>query len=216
MTWPMRSVVRTRQGGRMTHTLLAAKTAGSPILAMIVGCEIGFWVLVLGGLAVRYLLRMPGLSKAILLLVPLLDITLLVAVALDLNRGTQVDNIHCLAGIYLGVTVAFGHSMIAWADARFAHRFADGPTPAKPPERGPAALRRELRLFAQWLVAAGISALAIGLLSHTVADAEQAADLADTYDALGIVTVIWLLTGPVWVLFSAKDDEPSEPGHTRV
>ncbi|GAB06869.1 hypothetical protein GOAMR_60_00020 [Gordonia amarae NBRC 15530] len=213
---PMRAVVPTREGGRMTNTILAADAAGSPILAVIVGCEIGFWVLVLGGLAVRYLLRMPGLSRAILLLVPLLDLTLLVAVALDLNRGTPVGNIHGLAGIYLGVTVAFGHSMIAWADVRFAHRFAGGPKPVKPPKHGPAAMRHELHLFAQWLLAAAIAAAAIFLLSNTVADDTQADDLAATYDALGIVTVIWLLTGPVWVLFSAKDDDPADRHPTRI
>lgn len=212
----MRAVLPAREGGHMTNTILAADAGGSPILAVIVGCEIGFWVLVLGGLAVRYPLRRPGLSKAILLLVPLLDLTLLVAVALDLNRGTPVDSIHGLASIYLGGTVAFGHSMINWADARFAHRFAGGPKPVKPPTHGPAALRHEWRLFARWLLAAAIAAAAIFLLSNTVADDKQAADLAGTYDVLGIVTVLWLLTGPVWVLFSAKDDKQSQSGHTRV
>ncbi|GAA1482318.1 hypothetical protein GCM10009624_27580 [Gordonia sinesedis] len=187
----------------------------SPVLWVILACEIGFWVLVLGGLCVRYLLRQPGLSRAILLLVPVVDLILLVAVALDINNGAQVTTIHRLAGIYLGVTVAFGHSLIGWTDARFAHWFAGGPKPVKPPKTGWPGLRYELAAFGQWLLAAAIAAGATMLLSWTVADDQQAADLKGIFGMLGIVTVIWLVTGPVWVLFSPSDRSgPQRPGST--
>ncbi|MDT7650336.1 MAG: hypothetical protein QOI36_1742, partial [Pseudonocardiales bacterium] len=42
-------------------------------------------------------------------------------------------------------TVAFGHSMIRWADARFAHRFAGGPPPPRPPRYGAAKVAYEWR-----------------------------------------------------------------------
>ncbi|HEY9313461.1 hypothetical protein [Williamsia sp.] len=177
----------------------------SPITAVIIGCEIGFWVLVCGGLAVRYLLNARRASVVILALVPVLDLVLLAAVAYDIHRGADVDLVHRVAGIYLGVTVAFGHSMVSWADVRFAHWFADGPPPPRPPKKGPAGLRRELIAFGQWLAAAGVAVLAILVLSTTVGDADQDAALAGIFPMLGTITVIWLLTGPVWALFDRRE-----------
>ncbi|ACY19533.1 hypothetical protein Gbro_0185 [Gordonia bronchialis DSM 43247] len=179
---------------------------GSPVLWVILGCEIGFWVLVIVGLGVRYLLHRRGLSQVVLWSVPVLDVVLLSAVAVDLQSGAEVTTIHRIAGIYLGVTIAFGHSMIRWADVRFAHRFANGPKPSKPPKRGMPALRYETRTFAQWLLAAAIAAAAILLLEATVADDRQRAALDGVFPMLGVVTVIWLVTGPVWALFTASDD----------
>ncbi len=62
-------------------------------------------------------------------------------------------------------------------------------------------MRHELVLFGQWLIAAAIAAGAVLLLSVTVADDQQAAELRGTFGILGVVTVIWLVTGPVWQLF---------------
>ncbi len=201
MGWPMRSGWCARHRGDMTDEVLR-----SPVLWVIVGCEIGFWVLVCAGLSIRYILRRRRASTVVLALVPLVDLFLLAAVAVDLSHGTEVTTVHRLAGIYLGVTVAFGHSIITWADARFAHWFAGAPAPARPPRGGAAAMRHELVLFGLWLIAAAIAAGAVLLLSVTVADDQQAADLRGTFGILGVVTVIWLLTGPVWQLFSTADD----------
>lgn len=182
------------------------------MLWVIIGCEIGFWVLVFGGLSVRYLLRAPGLSRLILLLVPVLDLVLLGAVALDIHSGAQVSTVHRVAGIYLGVTVAFGHSLIRWADARFAHWFADGPPPPKTPKRGPAAVRNEWTNFGRWLVGAAIAAAAVLLLSVSVADDQQRADLMGIFPMLGLVTAIWLVSGPIWALFDSSDGGGKDRG----
>ena len=108
------------------------------IYAVIVACEVGFWVVLLAGFTARYLLRRPRLGAALLVCVPLADLVLLVASALDLRYvGGQADLAHGLAAIYLGVSVAWGHSMVRWADARFAHRFAGGPRPRARSEPGP-------------------------------------------------------------------------------
>lgn len=184
----------------------------SPVLWVIIGCEIGFWALVLSGLCVRYLVRRRRLSSALLLGVPLVDVILVAAVALDLARGAEVTTVHRLAGVYLGLTVAFGHSIIAWADAHFAYRFAGGPRPPRPPKTGPAAFRHEVRSFARWLLAAAVTSVTVLALSVTVADDQQAADLRGVFGMLGIVTVIWLVTGPVWSSVSAGDDDRDERG----
>ena len=123
------------------------------IYALIVACEIGFWVLLLAGLVARYPLRRPRVGAALLVCVPLVDLVLLVASALDLRYGGgEADLAHGLAAIYLGVSVAWGQSLVRWADARFAHRFAGGPPP-RPPKAGPEHARGERRQWGRHLVA---------------------------------------------------------------
>jgi hypothetical protein len=108
------------------------------IYAVIVACEVGFWVVLLAGLIARYVWRRSSLGAALLVCVPLVDLVLLVASALDLRYGRgEADVAHGLAAVYLGVSVAWGHSMVRWADARFAHRFAGGPSPPRPPRAAP-------------------------------------------------------------------------------
>ena len=59
----------------------------SPVLLVIIGCEIGFWVVVFAGLAVRYGLRAPRASTIILRMVPVVDVVLLVAVAATVSAA---------------------------------------------------------------------------------------------------------------------------------
>jgi hypothetical protein len=176
----------------------------SPVLAVIVGCEVGFWVVVFTALAVRYLLHRRWASTAVLALLPVLDVVLLIAVGLDLQRGSEVETVHRLAGIYLGVTVAFGHYLVSWTDVRFAHWFAEGPPPPAREKKGPSAFRYEVAMFGRWICAAAVSILAVMLLSATVADSDQANALYGTLPTLGTITVVWFLTGPAWSLFDIK------------
>lgn len=175
-----------------------------PVLLTIAGCEVGFWVLVAGGLALRYLVRAQRLSTLVLAAVPGLDVALLAAVALDLHSGGDVGLAHRLAPIYLGVTVVFGPRLIRWADVRFAHRYADGPAPVPVPKRGPVRLRHEWAEFGRWLAAAAIAGAVVLVLGFTVADAGQRDELFSLFKTLGVITAIWLLTGPVWYAGSAR------------
>jgi hypothetical protein len=90
----------------------------------------------------------------------------LAATTIDLRRGGEAALPHALAAVYLGVSVAWGRRMVGWADARFAHRFAGGPAPARPPRTGrdhAAHQRREwLRHLAAWAV--GSALLGLGVL----------------------------------------------------
>lgn len=106
------------------------------ILTLIASAEVAFWVVLAAGLAARYLLRRPRLGAVLLLGVPLIDVLLLIATTIDLRDGATASSAHGLAFAYLGFTVAFGHSVIRWADQRFAHRFAGGPPPQRPPKYG--------------------------------------------------------------------------------
>lgn len=127
------------------------------LLAVVGACEVMFWVFLLGGLLLRYVLRARRVSTVVLLLVPLADLVLLAATVADLARGATADWTHTLAASYLGFSVGFGHSVVTSMDRRFAYRFAGGPKPEKPPKYGREKTRYEWRLFGQAAVAVGIA-----------------------------------------------------------
>ncbi|MBT2383195.1 hypothetical protein [Streptomyces sp. ISL-11] len=135
------------------------------IITLIVICEVGFWVLLAGGLSLRYLARMPRAGAAVLLMEPVLELVLLIATAIDLKNGAQAGMKHGIAAVYIGYSVGLGHSTITWVDQRFAHRFAGGPPPVKPPKYGMARAVHEWKVAARWVLAA---AVAMGLLQAAV------------------------------------------------
>ncbi|MGW3951368.1 hypothetical protein ACWEKM_10585 [Streptomyces sp. NPDC004752] len=135
------------------------------IVWLIIACEVAFWVLLAGGLAFRYLLRMPRTGLALLLCEPLLEVVLFAVTAIDLKNGAEPDWRHGLAAVYIGFTVGLGHATIKWADARVAHRFAGGPPPVKPPKYGMARAVHEWRTAGRWTLA---SVVAIALLQAAV------------------------------------------------
>jgi hypothetical protein len=167
---------------------------GNPLVAVIAGCEIGFWVLLGAGLAARYLLRMRRTSTALLLCVPLVDVVLLVATVIDLRGGATASSVHGLAAVFLGFSVAFGHSMTRWADQRFAHRFAGGPPPVKPPKDGPARVRHEWREWGKFMLAYAIACAVMLVLIFIVGTPETTTALwKGTIPNMSVVGGIWLL-----------------------
>ena len=144
---------------------------------MIIACEVGLWILLGLGLVARYLLRLRMLSALLLAAIPLLDVVLVIAVTLDLMRGAEPRSVHGLAAVYLGFSVAFGPSIVRWADVRFAHRFAGGPAPVKPAK---GTRERRAHLWREWnrvVVAATITSAVLGVLILFVASPEQAGPL---------------------------------------
>jgi hypothetical protein len=176
---------------------------GSMLLAVIAACEIGFWVVLAAGLAARYLLRMRRLSTVLLVCVPLVDVVLFVASVLDLARGTTANVTHGLAAAYIGFSVAYGHSMIRWADQRFAHRFAGGPPPWRPPKESWARARYEWREWGKgvlgWAVA---SVMLLGAIVW-IDDAARTQELAAWIGRLSLALTVWLVGWPVWATVSA-------------
>ncbi|MGG6310688.1 hypothetical protein [Paenibacillus macerans] len=86
---------------------------------MIVACEVAFWIVIIAGLTVRYLLKRPKLGLALLALTPAIDLLLFVITGADLYNGAVATTAHAIAAVYIGVSIAFGKSMIDWADRRF-------------------------------------------------------------------------------------------------
>lgn len=67
------------------------------------------------------------------------------------------------------------------------------------PKVGPERTRKEWNDFYRWLGAVAIAgAVSLGL-GYTVADQTQREALMGVFGTLGVITVIWLVTGPLWV-----------------
>jgi len=185
----------------------------------IIASEVLFWVLLFGGLGARYLLRATRLSTALLLGVPAADLVLVTLTLVDLLRGSVPGNVHGLAAIYLGVSVAFGPYIVRRVDAWFSHRFAGGRPPEKLPESGPVRLRHEWQSMKRML---GAWALAVPLLLVMVAvsgwrvpgSLEQLFGTDPIWAWIGRLTallVIWFVTGPVYYAVFKSATPPGAP-----
>ncbi|WP_432191426.1 hypothetical protein [Streptomyces sp. bgisy027] len=127
------------------------------IVALIIACEVGFWVLLALGLAVRYLLKRRRTSVVLLLCEPLLELVLFAATAVDLKNGAEPGWEHGLAALYIGYTVAYGHYTIRWLDGHAAHRLGGAPRPPKPAQYGMARARHEGGLWLRTLLGAAVA-----------------------------------------------------------
>lgn len=170
------------------------------LYVLIVACELGFWVILLLALAVRYLLRKEPLSRALLVCLPLVDLLLMVFTATDLRRGTTATFAHGLAAAYIGFTVAFGGICVKWADAHFFHRFAAGPAPTKAPSRGWALVRHDFRLWGRCIAACLVTMVLVEALVQFVGNGAATEPLLAWHrHAFGCI-VLWFFFGPVWSL----------------
>ncbi|GAA0668825.1 hypothetical protein GCM10010193_20860 [Kitasatospora atroaurantiaca] len=174
------------------------------IVSVVIAGEAGFWVVLALALASRYLIGWRRVSTALLLALPLIDLVVLGATVLDLRHGTTASWTHGLAAAYVGFSAAYGHYLVTWADAHFAHRFAGGPTPVKPPKYGAARAAHEWRIFARTLLAAAITAGLVAGMAALVGDAAQTAGLTRWYGTMGLVTGISLVIAASYTVFPKK------------
>ena len=186
------------------------------VVTLIIACEVGFWVLLALGLLLRYGARMPRTSVAVLLCEPLLELVLLGATAVDLRNGAQPNWTHGLAAVYIGFTVTHGHYLIAWADARVAHRFAGGPPPVKPPKYGRARAVHEWKMNARMIGGAAIAAALLEAAVWYVDDPEQVAPLRDWQHRMGVVAVICLLIAVSYTLWPPRPDKGKQAAEERA
>ncbi|MEU5988974.1 hypothetical protein ABZ806_08355 [Spirillospora sp. NPDC047418] len=181
------------------------------LIAVIAGCEIGFWIVLAAGLLARYPLRLRRTGAALLLCVPLLDLVLLAATAIDLRGGATAGTGHGLAAAYLGYSVAFGHSMVRWADERFAHRFAGGPPPRGKPEYGGARTRYEWREFGKAALATAVACALLLAMIVLVDDPDRTRALTAWLGRLGTVLAVWSLWPITHTLWPAKPKDRADP-----
>ncbi|XBH21265.1 hypothetical protein V5R04_13755 [Jonesiaceae bacterium BS-20] len=165
----------------------------------IIACEIGFWVFLIGGLALRYLAKQQRASTLLLLALPLLDLALLGFISWDLVLNNAVAEFaHGLGAVYLGFTVAFGKQVISRTDAWFEHRFAGGPQPVTPPKEGLALVTYEWQQWLRMALCALISSAILGVIILVVNNPAQTQELLNWFGRIGLVTGVWLLGWPVW------------------
>lgn len=187
----------------------------NPLVWLIGASEIGFWVLLGAGLVARYLLRLRRVSTVLLVLVPVLDLVLIGASLVDVAGGSPPGTVHGLAAVYLGGTIAFGHSIIRWADGWFAHRFAGGPPPPGPPKYGRAKVAHEWREWSKVVLLLVIAVAVMGLVELVAGRGLPLGGqlLGDPMwswaQRVAVVTVIWLVVAPVWTTL-APPKAPAE------
>ncbi len=160
------------------------------LVAVILTCEVLFWVFLLAGLTARYLVRRQRLSAVLLVCAPLVDLILLTATVVDLRGGGTATPAHALAAVYLGCSVGFGHHLIRWTDARFAHRFAGAPAPAPRPRYGQARATHERRAWLRHLLAYAVGASLILVAVVVIGDAPRTEALLDTLKLWSLVLVV--------------------------
>jgi hypothetical protein len=91
--------------------------------------------------------------------------------------------------------------VIRWADQRFAHRFAGGPPPKKPPRGGRARARYEWREFGKAAIAWAISCALLLAAIAIVGDADRTEALEGWIARLSMILGIWSLwpiTHTIW------------------
>jgi hypothetical protein len=169
------------------------------VLGLIIACEVAFWVAVLGGLAARYVANRPRLGLVLLFAAPAVDVVLLLLVAVDLLGGGTASWHHGLASLYVGISVAYGHRMIAWADAKFATRFR-GAAP-RPKLAGAAYTVACWKDAARTLLAVAISGAILGGLILIVGAPARTEELRGFFPLLGVILgidVLWAVSYTVW------------------
>jgi hypothetical protein len=187
------------------------------MVAAIISCEIGFWVLLVGGLAARYLLRARRLSTVLLVAVPLVDVALLGFAVADLRRGGTPSVAHGLSAVYLGTSIAFGHRMMRWSDQRFAHRFAGGPPPERPPRAGREHAAHERAAWGRHLLAYLSAAATLGLFTALAGGLDRTLPL---WQPMGLWTIVLAVDFVVAFSYTLSpraygDRDPSTSRETR-
>lgn len=184
------------------------------IVALIIACEVGFWVLLALGLAVRYLLKRPRTSVVLLLCEPVLELVLFVVTAIDLKNGAEPSWEHGLAALYIGFTVAYGHYTIRWLDGHAAHRLGGAPKPVGPPRYGMPRARHEGRLWLRTLLAAAVACALLQGAVWYVGDSGDVSSLRSfQWAALraagihGLVALAYLIW-PKKALTGTEDEQP--------
>ncbi|WP_290772273.1 MULTISPECIES: hypothetical protein [unclassified Exiguobacterium] len=166
----------------------------------IVCCEILFWVFIVAGLIVRYGFRREKLGFRLMAMSPVIDIVLLVLTVFDLSRGSTATLAHGLAAIYIGVSLAFGKQLIAWADGVYRRVILREQVAKERISRA----RRERNGFYQHILAFLIGGALLGAMILWLGNTEQTESLLRTLQLWGLVLVIDGVISMSYTIFPAR------------
>lgn len=173
------------------------------VVWLIIACEIGFWVFIISGLFVRYILKKQTLGLFLLAMSPVVDFILLVATAYDLYQGATATIAHGLAAVYIGVSVVFGKSMIQWADERFQYYvFKTGEKPKQ--KYGLEYAKHYFKGWIKHIYAYLIGAGLVGIVYLWIQDFERTQKLLQIISGWTIVIIIDLLISLSYFIFPRK------------
>ncbi|PAF34975.1 hypothetical protein CHH69_13025 [Terribacillus saccharophilus] len=178
------------------------------IIVLIILCEVGFWVFIAAGLIARYVFKLPKVGIILLGATPLIDLTLLAATGFDLARGATATNAHAIAAIYIGVSLAYGKSMIRWADQRFAYYITkQGEKPKK--FYGKEHARKEAKSWLQHLLAYIIGAGLLLAVTYWINDPVRTEALTSVLRIWSIILGIDFIISFSYILFPKKEKHTS-------
>ncbi len=168
----------------------------------IIVAEIAFWIAILAGLFSRYVFKLEKLSLLFFLLTPLIDLALIVLTTVDLKNGANASTAHGIAAIYIGISIAYGKSMINWADEKFQIWFLKKPSTKKPlvgREKG----FYEMKMWARHFIAYVIGCALLWLMIFYVGEQNTEALL----NIWRIWSIVLLIDGAIsfsYILFPKK------------
>lgn len=172
------------------------------MLFWIIAAEIAFWIVIISGLYSRYILKRNRLSLFFFILTPVIDFALLVLTAADLKSGAPASFAHGLAAVYIGVSIAFGKSMIAWADRKFQSRILQKPLQHRE-LFGRAKAVYEMKMWGRHLIAFIIGGSLLGLMIWYIG--EEIDPLMRVLNLWTIVLVIDFIICLSYVIFPKKE-----------
>lgn len=170
----------------------------------IITCEISFWVIILLGLTTRYLFKREKLGFFFLALTPVIDLILLIVTSTDLYNGAIATNVHAIAAIYLGSSIAFGKTMIRWADEQFRYYIQkEGTKPKR--KTGWAHARHSMKGSLQHLLAYVIGATFLVVMIYLVNDPSRTEVLAGTLKVWALVLGIDFVISASYFIWPRPD-----------
>ncbi|MGE7675047.1 hypothetical protein ACQKMV_15940 [Lysinibacillus sp. NPDC094403] len=173
------------------------------MIAWIITAEIAFWIVILVGLICRYGLKMPKLSIFFFALTPVIDLLLVILTTMDLKAGTPASTSHGIAAIYIGVSIAYGKTMITWADQKFQQWFLKSGYKNEP-LTGMKKGMYEMKLLSQHIVAFLIGAGLLYAMSLFVGSNSDTTSLFQVMKVWGIVLAIDAAISISYVIFPKK------------
>ncbi|MCP1143429.1 hypothetical protein [Lysinibacillus endophyticus] len=172
------------------------------MIKWIIAAEVAFWIVIIAGLFSRYVLKWNKVSILFFLLTPLIDLGLVALTVIDLRNGATATTAHGLSVIYIGVSIAYGKTMIAWADEKFQSWFLKKPS-SKKTLTGMAKAIHELKMWARHVTAFSIGSLLFwGIITFVGSQATEA--LNGIWRVWGLVLLIDAIICLSYFIFPKK------------
>lgn len=173
------------------------------MIAWIITAEIAFWIVIFIGLVCRYRFKKPKLSIIFFALTPVIDLLLVLLTAMDLRAGTPASISHGIAAVYIGVSIAYGKTMITWADEKFQQWFLKLPIEKKR-LTGLAKGIHEIKMLGLHVIAYVISASLLYAMIVFIGELTDTSSLLQVMKVWGIIIIIDAIISFSYIIFPNK------------